>query len=349
MWINKFCLFVFLVLLIVPVAAQDDEARAASGLPQMIGRRPCSNPGIGADASLSGSINVIGMPEGAKSPGLTVTLLANGTVVQRQRVKSRDAFHFACIPRYGVSLIVEADGLEIGNYPLGTLNAPPLSNRQEVNLTWSQLGVTVNRQNAVISLRNTYERTDDNQKAFDKAMAGLKSEKASNSIKLFKQITETDANDFVAWTELGTLYFNDEKPAEAEAAYSKAISLKADFQPALLNLGKVLISQKKADQAVEVLTRLIAVEPDSADANHYLGEAYLLARRGSSALTYLEKALTLEPIEKAEIHLRLAALFNGAGLKDRAVAEYKRFLEKVPNHPEKAKIEKYISDNKPKS
>jgi tetratricopeptide (TPR) repeat protein len=216
-------------------------------------------------------------------------------------------------------------------------------------LTWSQLGVTVNRQNAVISLKNTYERTNDNQKAFDKAMAGLKSEKASNSIKLFKQITETDANDFVAWTELGTLYFNDEKPTEAEAAYSKAISLKSDFQPALLNLGKLLISQKKADKAVEVLTRLVAIEPDSADANHYLGEAYLLARKGSTALTYLEKALTLEPIEKAEIHLRLAALFNGAGLKDRAVAEYKKFLEKVPNHPEKAKIEKYISDNTPKS
>lgn len=349
MYIRKVSLLALLSIFAIPVVAQDDEARAASGLPQMIGRRACSNPAVGADASLSGSINVIGMPEGTKSPALTVTLLANGTVVQRQRVKARDAFHFACIPRYGVSLIVEADGLEIGHYPLGSLNAPPLSNRQEVNLTWSQLGGAIERQNAVVSVRNSYERTADNQKAFEKAIASLKGDKPSNSIKLFKQITETDANDFVAWTELGTLYFSDNKPADAEAAYSKAIALRPDFQPALMNFGKLLISQKKADEAVGVLGKAVTAAPDSADANHYLGEAYLLARKGSSAVTYLEKALTLAPIEKAEIHLRLGALYNGAGMKDRAVTEYKKFLEKVPNHPEKAKIEKYIADNSPKS
>ena len=129
----------------------------------------------------------------------------------------------------------------------------------------------------------------------------------------------------------------------------RAIALKPDFMPALMNGGKLYISQKKPDQAVETLTRAVAAEPESADANQYLGEAYLLARKGSSAVTYLEKAIELQPVEKAEVHLRLAALYNAANLKERAIAEYKKFLEKVPDHPEKVKIEKYISDNSTKN
>lgn len=83
----------------------------------------------------------------------------------------------------------------------------------------------------------------------------------------------------------------------------------------------------------------------SADAQHYLGEAYLQAKKGSKAVGYLNEAIRLAPIEKAEIHLRLASLYNGAGLKDKAVEEYKMFLEKVPNYKEKEKIEKYIKEN----
>ncbi len=65
-------------------------------------------------------------------------------------------------------------------------------------------------------------------------------------------------------------------------------------------------------------------------------------------MSILNKAIELAPKEKAEIHLRLAMLYNAAGLKDRAATEYKMFLEKVPDHPEKTKFEKYIAENPPK-
>ena len=62
-------------------------------------------------------------------------------------------------------------------------------------------------------------------------------------------------------------------------------------------------------------------------------------------MVHLNKAVELAPQEKAEIDLRLAMLYNAAGLKDRASGEYKAFLKKFPDHPEKAKLEKYIADN----
>jgi Tfp pilus assembly protein PilF len=82
--------------------------------------------------------------------------------------------------------------------------------------------------------------------------------------------------------------------------------------------------------------------------NHYLGEAYLQSKKGSKAVIYLNEAIRLEPVEKAEIHLRLAALYNAAGAKPLASKEYKMFLDKVPSYKDKAALEKYISENPPK-
>jgi tetratricopeptide (TPR) repeat protein len=165
---------------------------------------------------------------------------------------------------------------------------------------------------------------------------------------LFKQLLEADPKDFVAWTELGSLHFSKNKFGDAEKAYGEALALKPDFGPTLLNLGKLFLVQKKLDQAVETLAKAVAVLPNSADVNQCLGEAYLQNKKGSKAVGYLNRAIELAPVEKAEIHLRLAALYNAANLKDRAVAEYKLFLVKVPNYRDKSTLEKYIKENAPK-
>jgi tetratricopeptide (TPR) repeat protein len=331
---------------ITSVIAQDDEARAASGLPTYIGQRGSTNPGNGQSARLSGTVEIQGLPEGNKVPNLSVAVMANGVLVARQRVQNRGGFTFNGVPTNGVTLIVEVDNQEIGSYPVGTLSPPPMPNRKDIFLVWSNVERRVGTANEVVSLRNAYHRTEENQKAFEKAMASVKDQKAA--IKLLKQITERDTNDFVAWTELGNLYFKEEKFAEAEGAYAKALALKADFLPAMMNRGKLQLSQKDFDGAVATLTQVLEQSPDSADAHHYLGEAYLQSKRGSKAVVHLNRAIETEPVEKAEIHLRLAMLYNAAGLKDRAAAEYKAFLEKVPEHPEKARLQKYISENLPK-
>ena len=62
----------------------------------------------------------------------------------------------------------------------------------------------------------------------------------------------------------------------------------------------------------------------------------------------MNEALKLDPIGMADAHLRLGALYNVAGYKDRAVAEYEQFLQKKPDYPEKQKLMDYIQANKPK-
>ncbi len=60
----------------------------------------------------------------------------------------------------------------------------------------------------------------------------------------------------------------------------------------------------------------------------------------------LNEAIRLDPVGKAEAHLRLAALYNAARMRDKAAAEYEQFLAKKPDYPEKKALEQYIRENK---
>ena len=327
---------------------QDDESRQQNGLPTYIGSRPGSSQVYGADATVSGSFIVQGLDPNAAQPTFSVAVLANGAIVSRQRVKNGGGFTFINVPRTSVSLIAEVDGLEMANYQIGNLNPPPLSNRHDVILSWAQVGSSVKLRNEVVSARNSYKRSDAGQKRFEEAISLAKQQKPEAAEKEFKKLLSDDPRDFLAWTELGSLYFVAEKYGEAEVSYNKALALKSDFIPALLNLGKLDIQQKRYDAAIDVLTKSLVLSPDSADINHYLGEAYLQIKKGSKAVPLLNRAIELAPVEKAELHLRLATLYIGANLKDRAAAEYKLFLIQVPNYKNKTDLEKFIKDNPPK-
>ena len=134
--------------------------------------------------------------------------------------------------------------------------------------------------------------------------------------------------------------------AEAEKAYRRAIQERPTFVLALLNLGRLLKTQSKYAESIDPLLAAIQARPDSADAHFQLGDTYLKLKQGSKAVPELNEALKLDPQGKAEIHLLLAALYDGAGLKDRAASEYAQFLAKRPDYRDRKKLEGYISEHR---
>ena len=88
------------------------------------------------------------------------------------------------------------------------------------------------------------------------------------------------------------------------------------------------------------------MRPKSADANYLLGESYLRLKKGSPAVGYLNEALKLDPKGMADVRLRLALLYNAAGMKDKAAVEYEQFLKVQPDYPDRKRLEEYISANK---
>lgn len=316
------------------VVAQVDEVSSATGLPIPIGA-----------PVIYGQVSIEGLPRGERRPNIFVSLLVSGIQIDRRQTDDRGYFFFLQTPRHGHALLFEVDGGEVGRTYLivGAGNRI----RQDVTLNWISLkGASVSK-TGVVSAGN-YGRSSEAEKLFDRGMAAVREKKNENAVAIFEEMVVKDPKDYVVWTMLGTIFFSEKKYAEAETALAKASELKPDFFLARLNLGRMELNRKNYERAIESLTRAVELDAKSADANHFLGEAYLQAKKGSVAVGYLNKAIELEPVQKAEVHLRLAALYNGAGLRDRAAAEYRLLLKKVPDHPEKDKLEQYIKDHAPK-
>lgn len=313
--------------------AQTDELRAATGLPIQIG-----------ESAVFGRIVLKKFDSSDPKPRLNVVLLEGGSQLDRVQPNDEGWYKFDKFPRTMATLVIELNNNEVARM-IVAVGASKLV-RQDFELDWTEakrMGLT-----GVVSAKDSYQRSGESAKGFDAAMKHVRDKNLDKAAAALTDVIAKDPKDYEAWTELGTIYFKRDNLNDAEACYFKAIEQKKDYVVALLNLGKLYITQKKADNAVLVLSTAVKVNAASADVQHYLGEAYLLAKKGSMAVTHLNEAIRLAPTEKAEVHLRLAALYDAAKQKDRAAAEYKAFLAKKPDYPQKAQLEKYIAENPPK-
>lgn len=271
----------------------------------------------------------------------------SGHVVSRQTVSNNGRYRFLDVANGEYNLVVEVENNEVARIRI--LLAEPFKTdvRRDISLEWrSPPGTRSTGQIGTIAAVDTYKRTPANEAQFNKALAAIKEEKYDEALALLDRVLSIDPKDFIAWTELGTVKFKQGRFGEAEKPYQQALEANPSYIVALMNLGKLRMAEKQYDAAVEVFNRAVAAQPRSADANHFLGEAYLQIKKGSKAVGYLNEAVRLDPIGKAEIHLRLATLYNGAGMKDKAAKEYEQFLAKKPDYPGKKKLEQYISENK---
>jgi tetratricopeptide (TPR) repeat protein len=316
-----------------PTHAQSEDVRAATGLPIPIGQ-----------PVIFGRVAIRNLPGGTTKPIITVVLTTNGAQLDRSLANDAGYYYFLRRAANGMQLIFEINGGEIGRQSI--MEDIGGSVRRDIEVDWQAYSKAQSASPGVVSVKDAYPgRSPDASANMDKAMAAAKAGKKDEALKMMQSVVEKDPKDFPAWTELGTLYFAAGKATEAEIAYKKALELKPDFMVAILNLGKLEMSEKKYDAAVVTLTKGIQTDPNSADAFHYLGESYLQIKQGNRAVIALNEAIRLDPNGKADIHLRLASLYNAAGAKPQAVNEYKLFLQKKPDYKDKAKLEEYIKTN----
>lgn len=274
-----------------------------------------------------------------------ILYLTNGYVVGRQPVPNNGRYRFMDVPNGEYDLVVEVENQEVARIHLVIHEQTKTDVRRDLALEWKANQFPANKSVSSMTL-DEYPRPNANQALFTQSMDALKNNKSAEAIALLQQVVRNDAKDFVAWTELGTAQFKTGKLDEAEKSYLQALEAKPAYIVALMNFGKLRIAQKNYDGAIEIFTRAVTAQPQSAEANLFLGESYLQVKKGSKAVGYLNKAIELDPMGKADAHLRLAALYNAAGMKDRAVAEYEKFLAKKPDHPDKKKLQQYITENK---
>ena len=281
-------------------------------------------------------------PDQSAPNAATIILSKVGTgEIARQTISTGGRYRFTNLDIGDYDLAAETDGREVARVRMNIMPgalAPFYGFRQDFDFEWKSDSAPKPK-GQVISAADVYSRSAAHQTLFRKAQEAAQKKKYDDSTKFLKSILENDKADFQVWALLGTVYLVQEKLQDAETAYLSSIELKPTFN-ALSNLGRVRSSLKHFDEAIDPLTRALALQPESAQINLLLGEAYLQTKKGSKAVPHLNEAARLG---LSEAHLRLGWLYNAAGMKDKAAAEYAEFLKKKPDYPDRKKLEEYIS------
>ena len=266
-----------------------------------------------------------------------------GMLVSRQRVLSNGRYRFMNLTDGRYQIVVEVENSEVARFNIDFSSPLKAEMRQDIELQSANLTRT---KAGVVSAAEEYHRPSKNTGPYNKAVEAVGKKQYDQAIAMFLKVVETDPKDFPAWAELARLYFIQKNYAEAEKAYGEALKLRPDYEEVLISLGRLRIATKNFDGAVEALKEAVRIQPQSAHANYFLGEAYLQLKKGSIGINYLYVALKIDPVGMADAHLLLAALYHGAGMRDKAVVEYQEFLKKKPDYEDRKSLEKYIADNK---
>jgi Tfp pilus assembly protein PilF len=283
---------------------------------------------------------------GHKPLSFDLILYTAGRVVARQTVGNNSRYRFLDLSNGDYEIVVEVENNEVARIRVQISAVFKTDIQQDIGLEWRENSIGKKGNNAGASAADFYERTSANKKRFVKAEKAIDEKDYAQAVTLLRQILGEDEKDYQSWSELGTVYLMQRDFVAAESTYVRATETNPAFFLSFFNLGKLRLAQKKFETAVEPLNQAVKIKPESPEANYLLGEAYLQIKKGSKAVVYLYEALKLDPIGMAEAHLRLAALYNGAGMKDKAAAEYEQFLKKKPDYPERKKLEQYIAQNK---
>ena len=158
--------------------------------------------------------------------------------------------------------------------------------------------------------------------------------RAASSKEKASQATRTAAqsgqNEAFRLNTLGVAYMNQQKFAEAQKNFEKALAADPKFTIARLNLGISLLSQQKLEQARAALEKAARLLPDDQYAWYNLGLVYKDTGETEKGIEAFQHVAQISP--EADAHYFLGYLHGQLQQYDEAIAEFQKALEAFPYH-----------------
>ena len=136
-----------------------------------------------------------------------------------------------------------------------------------------------------------------------------------------------------ALVSLGNSLLQAGKPAEACAAYDRALALQPIAPRTHNNLGVALAEQRLLDRALEHYNEALRLDPLYAEAAYNLGNVLRQLRRHAEAVVSYDRALALAP-HWPQALLNRGLAFASMGRPALAAASYRAALAVNPDYPE---------------
>src|SRR6266446_3913108 len=129
---------------------------------------------------------------------------------------------------------------------------------------------------------------------------------------------------------LGVAYMNQQKFAEAQKYFEKALAADPKFAIARLNLGIALLSQQKLETARAALEEAARLLPNDPYAWYNLGLVYKDTGETEKGIDAFQHVTQLSP--EADAHYFLGYLYTQLQRYDEAIAEFQKAIAAFPYH-----------------
>lgn len=186
------------------------------------------------------------------------------------------------------------------------------------------------------------------------------------AIHEYEAITRQAPDDTHAAVFLGRLYWLDNQPAKAEAAFRKILGAHPDSPSALDYLGKLLMDQRQYHEAIQIFEKIptnqrgpatlsmlglaysrtgslakamktykeaLEIDPRNADVHRQYGNALMRSNHLKEATEQLKLAIKINP-QDGMSDLRLAQINQAQGQFDEAEKELSQARNMLPGDPE---------------
>lgn len=145
------------------------------------------------------------------------------------------------------------------------------------------------------------------------------------AIRAFQECLKLDPKNVKAEDNLGLSYYGLGRADDALAAYNAAIewqtnATEKDPEP-FIDLGTLYLEQNRPADALPYLREATQIAPEDAKGHEKLGKAFSQLDKFPEAQTELEKAVALAP-DVASLHYMLGQVYRKEGMNDKAKGEF---------------------------
>jgi Tfp pilus assembly protein PilF len=170
------------------------------------------------------------------------------------------------------------------------------------------------------------------KKSFEEGVAASKANNHDLAIEKFNAAAAASPNCYDCYYNIGFAYSQKKDEKQAEAAWLKALELKADYSEALNALATLYNNQKRFDEAAAMGAKAAATggaAGGSADAVYNQGIILWNQGKIPEAKVKFEEALKANPNHAESTFQMGMALLNEGKLPD-AVASFEKYLQLAP-------------------
>jgi len=177
-------------------------------------------------------------------------------------------------------------------------------------------------------------------------------EKNAKARELFKKAVELDPNYATAWVFLAWTHFIDFRFGFSESRgdsfkrcieITQKVTLLDDFQPTVHSLwNSIHLAQGQYDKAIVDGKKAIELGPSDATSNMLLAMTLHFAGKFEESIFYNKKAMRLNPYYGNWYTGILASSYSMAGEYEKAITEYKKYIERAKSEDSQITYVYYI-------